>query len=248
MQYARDHRATLALLAAVLVPFGVAGAMVPYRGSFANTAAALVLVAVIEAIAIAGNRAAGLLTSISAALWFDLFLTAPYERLAISHRPDLETTICILVVGVIVTELAARSRHYHRRASAEKDYVAMIHDLADLAAGSAAAAAIVEKATSSLVELLDLRACRFGVVPVDPPLARIQSNGAVVHVGLRWPVGEIGIPGPQAEILAEWRGRIMGSFVLTPTPGLAVSLEQRVVAVSLAQLVGATLSDRRLVA
>jgi hypothetical protein len=248
MQYVREHRTALALLAAVLVPFGVAGAMVPYRGSFANTAAALVLVAVIEAIAIAGNRAAGLLASVSAALWFDLFLTAPYERLAISHRPDLETTICILVVGVIVTELAARSRHHHRRASAEKDYVAMIHDLADLAAGSAAASAIVEKATISLVELLDLRACRFEVVPVDPPLARIQSNGAVVHVGLRWPVGEIGIPGPEAEILAEWRGRIMGSFVLTPTPGLAVSLEQRVVAVSLAQLVGATLSDRRLVA
>jgi hypothetical protein len=248
MEYVRAHRTVLALLASVLAPLAVASVLVPFRGSFANTAAALVLVGVIEAIAIAGNRAAGVLASISAALWFDFFLAPPYLRFTISHRPDLETTICILVVGVVVTELAARSRHHHRSASAEKDFVAMIHGLANLAAGPAAAAEIVAAATSSLVELLDLRACRFEVRPVDPPLARIQSNGAVLHVGLRWPVGEIGIPGPEAELLVEWRGRVMGSFVLTPTPGLAVSVEQRVVAVSLAQLVGATLSDRRLVA
>ena len=248
MEYLREHRTVLALLAALLIPLGVASVLVPFRGSFANTAAALVLVGVIEAIAIVGNRAAGVLASISAALWFDFFLAPPYLRFTISHRPDLETTICILVVGVIVTELAARSRHHRRRASAEKDYVAMVNELTTMAAGSAAASQIVEQATSSLVELLDLRSCRFEVIPVDPPLARIQSNGAVVHVGLHWPVDEIGIPGPEAEILAEWRGRVMGSFVLTPTPGLAVSVEQRVVAASLAQIVGATLSDRRLVA
>ena len=248
MDYLKVHRTALALLAAVLVPLGVAGILVPFRSSFANTAAALVLVGVIEAIAIAGNRAAGVLASISAALWFDFFLTPPYLRFTISHRPDLETTICIFVVGVIVTELAARSRYHHRSASAEKDYVAMIHELTVLAAGSAPTSAIVEKAASSLAELLDLRACRFETVPVDPPLARIESDGVVAHVGLRWPVGEIGIPGPEAELLVQWRGRVLGSFVLTPTPGLAVTVEQRIVAVTLAQLVGATLSDRRPVA
>jgi uncharacterized membrane protein len=248
MEYVRAHRAALALLAALLVPLGVAAAIVPFRGSFANTAAALVFVCVIEAVAIVGNRVDGVIASISSALWFDFFLTPPYLRFTISHRPDLETTICILVVGVIVTELAARSRHHRRRASAEKDYVAMVNELTTMAAGSAAASQIVEKAASSLVELLDLRSCRFVVLPADPPLARIQPDGTVVHVGLHWPVGEIGIPGPEAEILAEWRGRVLGSFVLTPTPGLAVSVEQRVVAASLAQIVGATLSDRRLVA
>jgi hypothetical protein len=248
MDYLKVHRTALALLAAVLVPLGVAGILVPFRGSFANTAAALVLVCVIVAIGIAGNRAAGVLASISAALWFDFFLAPPYLRFTISHRPDLETTICILVVGVIVTELAARSRHHHRSASQEKDYVAMIHELTVLAAGSAPTSAIVEKTARALVELLDLRACRFETVPADPPLARIESDGVVVHVGLRWPVGEIGIPGPEAEILAQWRGRVLGSFVLTPTPGLAVAVEQRIVAVSLAQLVAATLSDRQSVA
>lgn len=248
MKYMRDHRTALALIAAVLVPLGVAGILVPFRSSFANTAAALVLVCVIEAIAVAGNRAAGLLASVSAALWFDFFLAPPYLRFTISRRPDLETTICILVVGVVVTELAARSRHHYRRSTEEKDYVAMIHELTVLAAGSAPASSIIERAASSLVRLLDLRACRFEAVPGDPPLARIESNGTVVHVGLRWPVGEIGIPGPEAEILVQWRGRVLGSFVLTPTPGLAVTVEQRVVAVSLAQLVGATLSDRQPVA
>jgi hypothetical protein len=40
----------------------------------------------------------------------------------------------------------------------------------------------------------------------------------------------------------------MGRFVLTPTPGRPVSLERRVVAQSLAELVGAALYDRRPVA
>ena len=75
----------------------------------------------------------------------------------------------------------------------------------------------------------------------DPPLAQIQSNGDIAHVGMRWPVSEIGIPGPEAEILAQWRGRVVGRFVVTPTPGAAVSLEQRIVAVALVDVIAAYL-------
>jgi len=66
---------------------------------FANTAAALTMVIVIVAVAVIGPRPAGIVASASAALWFDFFLTSPYDRFAISHRPDLETTIAIFVVG-----------------------------------------------------------------------------------------------------------------------------------------------------
>jgi hypothetical protein len=37
----------------------------------------------------------------------------------------------------------------------------------------------------------------------------------------------------------------MGRFVLTPTPGVPVSVERRIVARSLADLVGAALYDRK---
>jgi hypothetical protein len=93
----------------------------------------------------------------------------------------------------------------------------------------------------SLVQLLSLRSCRFDRTLSDPPLAQIQSNGDVAHVGLRWPAKEIGLPGPETEILAKWRGRVVGRFVVTPTPGATVSLEQRIVAVAVVDVFAAYL-------
>jgi hypothetical protein len=244
MERLRANRGLIAVVVALLAPLGLSAVLVPFRGSFVNTAAALVLVAVIVAVAVAGNRLAGVVASISSALWFDFFLTRPYDNFAISHRPDLETTICLVVVGVMVTELAARSRYHSRVSNEESDFVAMFHDLTDISAGSAPISQVVESARQSLVQLLHLRACRFEGVSTGPPLARIMSNGEVVHVGLHWPVGEIGIPGPEAEIPTEWRGLAMGRFVLTPTPGQPISVERRIVAVSLAKIVAASLNEQ----
>jgi hypothetical protein len=244
----QTYRQRVAVLLALVVPFGVAAVLVPFRGNFTNTAAALVLVASVVAIAVLGSRVSGVAASISSALWFDFFLTRPYERFNISHRPDLETTIAIFVVGVIVTELAARSRRHSRVSDEESTYVSMIRDLTDLAAGSSRSAVVIESVERSLVPLLDLRACRFDATLANPPLARIISSGAVIHVGLDWPVSDIGIPGPAAEIVAEWRGRALGRFVLTPSTGQPVSLERRVVAVLLVNVVGASLATETRVA
>ena len=112
-------RAWLIAGTALFAPLVLCAALVPVRDSFATTAAALVLVALIAAIAILGNRPAGVVAAASSSIWFDFFLTRPYERLAISHRDDLETTISLFVVGIIVTELAARSRH-HRQVAAQR--------------------------------------------------------------------------------------------------------------------------------
>ena len=242
------YRQRVALLLALIAPLGVAAVLVPFRGNFTNTAAALVLVASVVAIAVVGSRVSGFVASISAALWFDFFLTRPYYQFAISHRPDLETTIAIFVVGVIVTELAARSRHHSRVSNEESTYVSMIRDLTDLAARSSRSAVVIESVERSLVQLLDLRACRFDPTLANPPLARIISSGAAIHVGLDWPVSDIGIPGPAAEIVAEWRGRALGRFVLTPSTSHPVSLERRVVAVLLVNVVGASLATETRVA
>jgi K+-sensing histidine kinase KdpD len=235
------YRNRLSIAAALLVPLVIAAILVPFRGSFDGTAAALVMVVVILAVAVTGQRSAGVVASVSAAAWFDFFLVRPYDRFAISHRSDLETTIAILVVGVLVTELAGRSRRHWQAANSSTAYVAMIHAVAVLEADSAPLSAVIEQTNQSLVELLTLRACRFERTLSDPPLAQIQSNGDVAHVGLRWPVHELGIPGPEAEILAKWRGRVVGRFVVTPSPGAPVSMEQRIVAVAIADVVAAYL-------
>jgi len=239
------YRQGVTVVAALVAPLCVAAILVPYRGTFANTAAALVLVALIVALSIAGNRLTGFVASVSSALWFDFFLTRPYETFDISHRPDVETTISILVVGFLVSELAARSRHHARVSTEESHYVATIHDLADLAANPTPSATVVESALVSLEELLELRACRFERAATQPPLPKILSDGTVEHVGLQWPASEMGIPGPEAEIVAEWRGHVLGRFILTPTPGRPISRERRIVAVALTTLVAATLDRER---
>jgi hypothetical protein len=217
---------------------------VPSRGQFAGAAAALVFVVAIVALAIGGNRFVGFVASVFSAIWYDFYLTKPYDRLTISHRPDLETTICLLIVGVVVSELAARSRHLSQVSAEEAEYVDMVRDLTELANGTAPSAAVIERAVPSIMRLLDLRDCRFERTPADLPMARITSNGDVMHVGLDWPVNQMGIPGPEAEIVAQWRGRALGRFVITPTPGEPISRERRVVAALLASVVGAAIATR----
>jgi len=241
-----EHRLSVVGVLALLVPFALALALVPFRGTFANAAAALTFLAVITAIAILGSRLCGVLAIMSSAIWFDYYLTRPYDRLTISHRPDLETAICIVVVGLCVNELAAANRRWFRRASQESDYVRTMHEMAVIVRGDFSVDQVTEFTRHCLSQVLMLRECTFEPVSSDLPFARIVADGTVVHVGLQWPTKELGLPGPHAEILAQWRGATYGRFVLTPTPGQSVSLDRRVVAVALATLAaGAFASERR---
>src|ERR1700722_19095736 len=155
------RKGAVANLAGLVAPLAVTALLVPARSSLVGTAAALILVALTAAIAILGTRVAGFLASASSAIWFDFFLTRPYERLAISQRADLETAISLFVVGLIVTELAARSRHHRQVAVDEADFVAVIHRLGEMIALGEPAAHVIDLASEELIELLDLRACTY---------------------------------------------------------------------------------------
>ena len=241
MATVRLHRDPLALLAGIVLPLAVAAILVPFRLSFANTAAALILVAVIVAVAALGNRLAGFVATVSATVWFDFFLTRPYERLNITHRPDIETAVCLFVVGLIVTELAARNRYHYATAVEEADFVALIHDISELAASGSSSRDVVERVRQDLVPLLHLRECRYESGSTSHPMMRIEHDGQVVLGGRTWAVEQLGLPGPEVELLVQIQGRTLGRFVLTPTPGTPVSLERRVVAVAIADQVGPSL-------
>ena len=94
----------IATLCGLLLPIAVSAALVPFRSDFALPASALVLVLVVVAVGSFGNRFAGLLAALSSAAWFDFFLTKPYETFNITYRPDLQTEISLLVVGLAITE------------------------------------------------------------------------------------------------------------------------------------------------
>ena len=60
----RPYRDQIAFVAALVLPLGVAALLVPFRGDFANTASALILVAVIVAVAALGNRFSGFVATV----------------------------------------------------------------------------------------------------------------------------------------------------------------------------------------
>lgn len=70
-------RDRIAIVAALAAPLGVAAVLLPFRASWSNTNVALLLVVVVVGVAAIGNRVAGALAAVWAALWFDFFFTVP---------------------------------------------------------------------------------------------------------------------------------------------------------------------------
>lgn len=236
-------RDRLALIVALLAPFAVSVALVPFRDRFANTDVALVLVVVIVAVAANGYRLAGILAALSAGVWFDFFFTRPYQRFSIDDRSDIETLVLLLAVGVAVTELAVWGRRQQALASREAGYLAGIQAAAEVGATGGSGNELIKAVSDQLVRTLGLRGCRFqpGVSGVGNP-PRLRRDGQVVWRGAVWDVERKGLPvDSEIELLVESGGRLHGRYMLTAAPEMRASLAQRRVAVTLADQVGAAL-------
>jgi K+-sensing histidine kinase KdpD len=238
----RDH---LAVAAALAAPLTLTVILVPFRTSFPNTDAALALMLVVVAVAATGYRLAGVLAAISAAVWFDFFLTRPYERFTINRAADIETTVLILVIGVAVTEIAVWGRRQHLAASRRAGYLEGINAAAEAVAAGGSPVTLADQVAGHLTRLLGLSSCRFeyGVAGLGRP-ARLQHDGRVMAGGRAWDTEREGWPG-DAELLAECQGILQGRFLLVPGPGSRPTPEQRLVAVALADQVAAALAASR---
>ncbi len=233
-----------AVVAAVLLPLGVAVAVLPLRSSWSNTNMALVLVVAVVAVAAIGNRLAGALAAVSAAAWFDFFYTVPYNRFTIAQAADIRTAVLLLVVGLAVSQLAARARRLQVIAVTDARYLAEIHDTAELTQTARSPDAVVDHVRDQLVELLDLAGCRFeyGALLGHPP--RLEPDGSVMVGHHRYDVEESGLPGEEIELRTFGNGQYHGRFMLRPKPESKPSLQARLVAVTLADQAGRALSAR----
>jgi K+-sensing histidine kinase KdpD len=244
-RYASRDR--LAVLAALVVPLALAAVLVPFRTSFPNTDAALALILVVVAVAANGDRLAGVLAAVSAAVWFDFFLTQPYERFSITSRDDIETTVLLLVIGVAVTELAVWGRRQHTTASRRAGYLEGINSAAQAVATGGSPSVLIDQVTVQLTRLLTLRSCRFqhGVAGIGGP-ARLQRDGSLTVQHRAWDVDAEGFPADtDVELLVESGGLFQGRFLVTPDRGAHPTLEQRLLATALADQVGAALATSR---
>ena len=237
-------RDRLAVLAALAVPLALAAVLVPFRASFPNTDAALALLLVVVAVAANGYRLAGVLAAVSAAVWFDFFLTRPYETFSITRRTDIETTVLLLVIGVAVTELAVWGRRQYTAASRRAGYLDGISAAAQAVAVGGSPSVLTDQVTGQLTRVLSLESCRFqyGAAGLGRP-ARMRHDGTVIAEDLPWNVDAEGFPrGTDTELLVEGGGVFQGRFLMTPGPAARPTLEQRLLAIALADQVGAALA------
>jgi Domain of unknown function (DUF4118) len=233
---------------------GVGAVTALAREFFRQPNAALLLMVVVVGVAAIGGRAAGVITAFAAVVSFDYFHTQPYLSLTIDSRDDVETTILLLVAGVIVGSVASSGRRARHRATDARSEIDRIHRVAEVAASGADAAAVIGAAQDELRSLLTLLVCRFEAIPYgddEPSRPRLGRNGSIElqpvvrfarlghRVGFELPEEGVDLP-----VLA--RGREIGRFVLVPTAGVPATLEERVVAVAIADQVATVWSpDQR---
>jgi hypothetical protein len=235
-------RTWLAFAAGITAPPAVAAALVPLRATIDNANVALVLAAVVVAVAMTGSRPAVVVAAASAAAWFDFFHTRPYESFTVNDDHDIVTALVLLTVGVVVGELAIRSRRHKADATTSSGDIARIHAVAELVAAGEPSDLVAAEVGDELLRLLELRDCRFeaGLGWLEGrTLAQLERNGDVVHGGVRWSVDSLGLPSRGVGLEVQGGGQTYGRYLLVPTPSVPVSFERRIVAVALADQVGA---------
>jgi Domain of unknown function (DUF4118) len=245
VQFVRVHQDRIAVASALTVPPAVCAALIPVRTTLANTEAALLLVALVVAVAALGNRLAGYLAAIGAAIWFDFFLTVPYERLTITHHTDAQTTVLLLCVGIATTELAVAARRRARLVAIDEALLAVVQSTAALVARGEGASAVVDQAAVQLKAILALRDCSFQPGPGRVRGLRLRPDGALRWGSMPWKIEEHGFPAEKVDLPARHRGEVYGRFVLDPTPGTAPSIHGRRVAVVLADLAATAVAADR---
>jgi K+-sensing histidine kinase KdpD len=232
----------LALALAIVLPLALAAAIVPFRRDIDSANVALILAAAVVLVASLGRRSAAFVAAVLATVWFDYFHTRPYESFRINSGDDLLTACVLLAVGLFVGELAVRNRRHHTAAVEGSNDIARIHAVAELVADGETPDYMVLLVANELRDLLSLQGCRFDPRPSPKPVARIERNGEVVIGELSWGVHSMGFPGKEVELPVIGHGVVLGRYVLTPTPAEPVSFDKRVVAVALADQVGAVLA------
>lgn len=228
-------------LAALAAPLVAAAILLPFRTSWPNTNVALLLVVVIVAVAAIGSRLAGAVAAIWAAICFDFFFTLPYDRLTVRRPSDVVTFVLLLVVGVVVSQLAARARTLKMITITDAAYLALIHETATLAQ-TAPSSTVVDHVTDQLIGLLDLQDCRFEYGKLIGSPARLEPDGTVLARHGRWDADQFGLPAEEIELRTFAGGQYLGRYMLKPNPDSRPSLQARLVAVTLAETAGRALA------
>ena len=232
---------------AIAAPLAAAAALIPVRDALDNTNIALLLVIAVVAFAATGRRPASVLAALSAAAGFNLFHTQPYLSFRVESSDDLETTLLLLFVGLIVGEVALRGRRARFAAAQGRHELAALHGLGAMVATGEDSDRVLRATADQLTQLLGLVECRYERASPDDKVPALITRDGSVHWGpTPWDPAQWGLPSEGAAIEVWTHGERRGRFVLRARAGQAFSDEQLVKAVGLVDLAGASLVSQRL--
>jgi hypothetical protein len=218
--------------------------MVPLRTHVPNTDLALVMVVAVALVVLPGERMAALVAGISAGLWFDFFLTRPFERFTIQRSTDIQTTVLLAVVGVLIGEIAVRRRQARTESRTAHEEVLSLYVIAEMLANGSAAEQIVTLVAEQVKELLFLVDCRFDASVDHSKLPLLDRDGELHYGQLEWAVENFGLPNRDIVLPVESQGRWLGAYILRgPALGVPLSQDRRLASVALADLAGAALNN-----
>ena len=225
-----------------LAPIAVAIVLVPLRDEIDNANLALILVLVVVTAAILGGRTAGAVAAVTSTLAFDFFLTRPFLSARVESADDIETLLILLAVGLLVGELASRGRHARRDQEEAAAAVQRVHRVADAVAQGEPLATVLASVQSELTELFGLWDCWLERPPFLWVIPRMDRGGTVEGGDYEWRDTGFTLPRDGVELPVVARGTAVARLVLLAGPDTPASLDQRVVAVALADQLGAAMA------
>jgi K+-sensing histidine kinase KdpD len=234
------------LLVAVVSPLVLSAALGAFRESITNATAVLVLALFVVAMAASGDRLAGILAALSSGVWFDFFLTEPYQQFTIDDPNDVEAAVLLVLVGAAVTELALWGRRQQDRAGRRAGYIDGVLRTAEVAAGrETPPEELISRVAQQIQDVLGLDRCRYAPAPeLDSDEPRINDDGSVTWRGATIDVERGGLPvDAETCLVVRAAGVARGHYRLTAASRIVrPSSEQRKIAVLLADQLGSILA------
>jgi thiamine transporter ThiT len=231
-----------ALLIALSGPLAVAAILIPLRTHAQTSSLALVMVVAVVVSLVPGHRAGAILAGLSAGIWFDFFLTRPYESFSIRRSSDVQTTVLLTVVAIAVGEIAARRRSARRQSEVATQEMLAVYVISEMLAAGTNPNAVVDTVAEQLDELLFLTNAHFERSTDPTPGPSINRAGDLEYGQLEWRLERDGLPNRDVVLPVEHHGRQLGLYVLRgPKIGVPLSQDRRLAAVALSDLAGAAL-------
>jgi K+-sensing histidine kinase KdpD len=218
-----------------MLPLGVAPLLVSVRGVASSELIAFGVALTVVIAGRFGGSAAGSLGGVMAATSYNFFFTRPYLLLKFPSLRYAGTVSILVLVGFTVGELSSRIVDSARRASDERTDTAGLARVLSIAAEGRADD--VERAIrTELRAMLALDECWF--TSEAPDLVAVEQDGAVRCTERARLSGDLFLPPAGVALPVTCNGRRYGCLVAVPIPDVAVTAQQRRIAVAMAGALG----------